>query len=417
MDNREHIRDLAKRYMEIATSDQQKQTAELWRSNNSLRKTRPLFFTLTIPYDEFFDFSTIRYEDEPLRSIEIMLATSVHYRVKLKDDFVFNPWVTVNAVLSHPMQDRWGVPCILGEKPRPGGAAAFDPHIIDEKDLNKLRSSPYIVDEAKTHENVETVYDVLGDIIGIYVNKRGLYARDWNMDISTDLARIIGFENLILSVYENPEFLHSIASFMRDTILTDIHAVEDAGNNCLADSMSQIIPFVDELPDPDCNVTGCPTSKTWGFFAAQEFTMMSPKHFYEFILQYQMPIIELFGLTAYGCCEDLTDKIDLMKKIKNLRRISVSPFADTEKCAQQIGNKYVISWRPNPATMVSFGLDEDYVRKDMRKNFAHFKRNNCIFDITLKELETINRSPENLIRWSEIVREEVENYYTDKEVV
>ena len=405
-----HIRDLAKRYMEIANSPRQAELTALWRKHNSLQSTRPLYFIRKVPYNEFFDFSIIQNQEEPLRSIEIMLATSVLYRVKLQDDFVFKPWVTVNAAFSTPPKARWGVPCELGEKMMAGGAAAFEPQLFDKADLAKLKTFPYQIDEKETARRVDIVQDALGGLIGIYVNKRGLYSREWNMDISTDIAKLVGLENLMWDMYDHPDFLHELLGKMRDAVLNDLDAMEQAGTNCLADSINQSIPYANELPLPDWRVTGCATHDLWGFFAAQEYTAVSPKFFEEFLLQYQKPIMERFGLIAYGCCEDLTDKIPLLKKIKNLRRIAVTPFANVPRCAEQIGQDYVASWRPNPSSMIATGLDEAFVRRHLRENFAHFKQNRCLFDVTLKDVETIHHSPEDLIRWSQIVREEIERY-------
>ena len=80
--------------------------------------------------------------------------------------------------------------------------------------------------------------------------------------------------------------------------------------------------------------------------------------FDEFMLQYQLPIMAEYGLVAYGCCEDLTRKIDVLRQIRNLRRIAVTPVADVRRCAEQIGTDYVISWRPNPTDMVCAGWDD-----------------------------------------------------------
>ncbi len=129
------------------------------------------------------------------------------------------------------------------------------------------------------------------------------------------------------------------------------------------------------------------------------------------MFDYQKPILERYGLVAYGCCEDLTYKIDIIKSIENLRRIAVSPFADAKKCAEQIGNNYVLSWRPNPSTAVSFGVDEDYVRKELRKVFDIFDANQCVFDITLKDVETVSVDENALIKWTRIAREEIERRY------
>ena len=69
---------------------------------------------------------------------------------------------------------------------------------------------------------------------------------------------------------------------------------------------------------------------------------MSPKFHDEFLFQYQIPIMEHFGLVHYGCCEDLTRKIDMLRQLKNLRSIAVTPAANLRKCAGQSSlNRYI----------------------------------------------------------------------------
>jgi hypothetical protein len=101
----------------------------------------------------------------------------------------------------------------------------------------------------------------------------------------------------------------------------------------------------------------------WCHCSAQEFALISPAMHDEFLLQYQFPIMARFGLSAYGCCEDLTRKIAMLRKVPNLRRIAVTPRADVARCAEQIGADYVLSWRPNPAQMICCGFDPDLIRK------------------------------------------------------
>ena len=128
----------------------------------------------------------------------------------------------------------------------------------------------------------------------------------------------------------------------------------------------------------------------------------------EFMLRYQLPIMAKFGLSAYGCCEDLTKKIDLLRKIPNLRRIAVAPRADVPRCAEQIGADYVLSYRPNPAEMVCCGYDADHVRRTLRADLAACK--GCIVDITLKDVETVEGQPERLHAWTTIAREVAEDF-------
>jgi len=133
--------------------------------------------------------------------------------------------------------------------------------------------------------------------------------------------------------------------------------------------------------------------------------------FGEFMFAYQKPILERYAVTSYGCCEDLTNKINILKTLKNLRRIAVSPFADLRKCAEQIGDDYVLSWRPNPSDMVSHGVDENYVRKYIHSGIDIMKQNGCIYDITLKDVETVSADPSAIINWTRIVRDEINRAY------
>ena len=90
--------------------------------------------------------------------------------------------------------------------------------------------------------------------------------------------------------------------------------------------------------------------------------------FDEFMLQYQIPIVEKFGLVSYGCCEDLTDKIDVVRQIPNLRRIAVSPMADVAKCAEEIGGDYILSYRPSPTDMVGYDFDPAKIGMLLRRD-------------------------------------------------
>ena len=77
---------------------------------------------------------------------------------------------------------------------------------------------------------------------------------------------------------------------------------------------------------PAANSEPVKRDQLWLFMAAQEFALISPDMHDEFLLEYQLPILKKFALTAYGCCEDLTQKIDILRRIPNLRRIAVTPW-------------------------------------------------------------------------------------------
>jgi hypothetical protein len=165
------------------------------------------------------------------------------------------------------------------------------------------------------------------------------------------------------------------------------------------------MPYARELPDPSPSEDPVKRSQLWGYMAAQEFTLISPQLTDEFMLQYQIPILEKFGLSAYGCCEQMDQKIELAKKIPNLRRIAVTPRSDPRTCAENIGTEYVASWRPNPAETVCCGFDADRIRTLVRGAKEAFDGNGTVFDVCLKDIQTVENQPERLRNFVRIVRD------------
>ena len=96
----------------------------------------------------------------------------------------------------------------------------------------------------------------------------------------------------------------------------------------------------------------------------------------------------------------------MLRSIKNLRSIAVTPAADVKSCAEQIGRDYIISWRPNPTDMVCTGWDESRIRRIIREGIQSCR--NGFFHINLKDIETVQGDPSRLARWMTIVRGEIE---------
>ena len=155
------------------------------------------------------------------------------------------------------------------------------------------------------------------------------------------------------------------------------------------------------LKDPEPN-SPCKRSDIWGFCAAQEMTLISPEFHNEFMLQYQLPIFEHFGAVHYGCCEDLTKKIDMLRQLKNLRSIAITPTADVASCAEQIGKDYVSSWRPNPANMICCGFNPDLITKIISKGVQDTK--STLPHIHLKDIETLEGDITRLKKWVNLVK-------------
>ena len=399
------LREVASRVAELAADPVQDVKRDLWRRHNSLERTRPLIFVRAFAWREVVSPSLEHVCSDPLYAAMEDALLQLEFRGSTGDDYVVEPFFMLPAVLAYPEERsrRWG-PSMSEVRDHASGAFLTTPCIESEADLDKLVMPVHRIDEKKTAERYERAGEAIGDILPVAIDRFPFY-KDFTADISTDLAKLRGLEQIMLDMYDNPGLLHRLAAFLRDAVIKVQDEAEAAGDLRMIDSSNQAQAYANELADPTDYSSPAKPNQLWGFLAAQEFALISPEMHQEFLLQYQIPLMERFGLSAYGCCEDLTEKIGLLKKVKNLRRIAVTPWADDRRCAEQIGGEYVLSWRPSPAEMISRGIDADYVRKTVQAADEIFAANGCIYDITLKDVHRVGGDPANVRRWVTLVRE------------
>lgn len=394
------LRDLAKRYAEIAAKPWQKTRRDLWRKSNSFKGESPLVYIRSFAFSEMPD-SKCLCEDKELAGYEKFFRNRIFWDT-FNDDSIFEPWLTVEAEYECT---GWGIRGVKHYTEEVGCAYKEDYPIKELDDVKKMRMPWHKINEKVTAERVSKIKDIVGDIIAIDVDRASCY-RMWTGDLSCTLGHLRGIENIMMDMMDNSEWLHSLVKYMSDGVMKANDEAEAAGDWGLSASQNQAMPYAEEVKDPAPNVRGIKRKDIWGYMAAQEFTCVSPEMHEEFLLQYQLPIISKFGLSAYGCCEDLTNKIDMLRKIPNLRRIAASPFVNLAKCVEKIGRDYIISYRPNPADMVSYDFNEERIRSILRRDFQILKGTH--FDITLKDVETVEKDTNRVRRWVQIVREEVE---------
>ncbi len=395
------LRDLARRYAEVCQREINTERRNLWRAHNSLRQTRPLLYMRVFACWHEMPESKLACADPLFRQQENTLR-SMLFQASLDDDYVFEPWLTQRASLVLPGESAWGPAFQHIQGDTEHGSWKYDPVLKDLADVRKLVKPFHRIDEAETSRNADRLREAVGDILPVHVDRSTAY-RSWTADIANNLAHLRGMEQIMWDMCDNPEWLHELLAFMRDGILAAQQQAEDAGDWTLANHDNQAMPYAEELADPAPNGASVKRSQLWCFMAAQEYALVSPEMHDEFLLQYQLPILKNFGLVAYGCCEDLTKKIDILRQIPNLRRIAITPWANLASCAEQIGTDYVISWRPNPAEMVCTGFNEAKVRKTITEAVSLCR--GLHMDVTLKDVETVQNDPDRLRRFVRIFRE------------
>jgi hypothetical protein len=132
---------------------------------------------------------------------------------------------------------------------------------------------------------------------------------------------------------------------------------------------------------------------------------------YEFDLYYMRPLMEKCGLAYYGCCEPLDQFIPYLKKMPTMRKIGVSPWANVQSSAEQIGGDYVFARKPNPAN-VSREFNREAVANETVETIEAAMKNKCPYEFVLKDISTVNNKPQNLINWAATVTEIIDRYYS-----
>ena len=402
------LRDLAKQYVDLAADPVHEARRRLWSAHLSRKPTRT---PVLVDYGmhnvwcrQVFGDAAMACEDPFYRGHERWLRMQIfHYSVG--DDYVLEPWIPQHATYETRggvFGEAWGASFDSHKPAADGGAYKVRPFIEHWEDVDKLVPPHHRIDEKATVRNVERLQDAVGDLLEVDVDRRPiLYS--FGADISTTIAALCGLDQLMLNMYDSPNELHRLLAFLRDGILAIQQEAEDAGDFTLTVQHNQAVPYADELERPRPNSGPRRRKDLWGYCAAQEYTLVSPDFHDEFLFQYQLPIMENYGLVTYGCCENLTHKIDMLRQLNSLRCIAVTPSADLERCAEQIGTDYVMSWRPNPTDMVCTGWDEDRIREIIRQGLAVCE--GTYVHVTLKDIETVQGDLERLARWTEIVRQ------------
>lgn len=400
------LRDLVMRYKELCESDRNRENISLWRALNSGRPIRPMIWCNVglLGPDIEAALPDHGIEDKELagaaRHFQKMLWIAT-----IGDDRVFDPWFTARAeMLVHP-EGIWGVSRRTVRDPSSRGWRDM-PVLRNLDDLQQLRATRHKVLNANP-PLAQRLTDIFGDILPVHINRSTVYPKWGGTDLSEAAARLLGLEELLYALYENPEMVHRLMAYMRDAVIENVRQGEKDGDFSTAETQNYMVPaFCDDLPDPLDHTYGTKLNQLCFFTHAQEFESVSPRQHEEFVLEYQIPIARLFGKVNYGCCETLDTKLDILRRIPNLNKVAAGPRSEVGVYPEQVGGECIISWRPNAAPMVCDGFDPNRVRRLLRDGLE--KTRGCAVEVHLHEPMTVEGDLSRVSKWSAIAIHEAE---------
>ena len=398
------VRELAKTYMQAVNTEKQARMYQRFKDTNDLKLVRPPVLLDEIPWYQLNTDNelTCVCEDERARAAELTFRKGIYYMKHFKADNTLEPFFRIKRAYD---STGIGVAKKSANVKRTDSqntivSNEFEDVLEDESVLEQIHDPVFTLRPDKDADQMEYYTDLLGDSIPIRLYGYG-YCYDSPWDRLTFLR---GVEPILMDMYDRPEYLHALMKKFSSAQQAELDFIEQ---NMDVDNQYSSLHCT---PLAVSGLAENGLKATWYRRMAQSFGIISPAMFEEFEVDYIYPFAERFAYTYYGCCEPLDDRIDILKKIPNLRKIGCSPWANLDKCAEQIGGDYVLSRKPNPAN-VAISTDPEVIRKEIEETVKACIKNGCPYDYVLKDISTVSHRPENLIVWAQTVSDVLDQYY------
>ena len=401
------LRPLVIQYAEIAALPVQKAKIQLWKDHNALRSARPMVLVDQICWNELRvdPFLTPHCDDPYWKGVETDLRQKLYCWKHLPVDMVFNPYISFPKPIENTL---WGLHAEFEQRSQQSDDSLLSVHydniLEEEEDIEKIKMPVITLDEARMAQIREEADRLCEGVIPYRLYGQQIHCGVWDR-----ISEWMGVTNCYMELIDRPEFLHAIMERLTQGLLSQIDQLNKLG---AYDTTTQLThcshTYSDDLPkagaDPDFGTT----ENGWAFGLAQLFTACSPDVTEEFEVPYMNRVFPHFGAVYYGCCERLDDRMDVIAKLKNIRKISCSPWSKKEHFAETMPDWCIMSNKPNPALLATESFDEEAVRRDLRETIAaarHYGRN---LEMIQKDISTVHNDPQRLWRWAEIAMEEAQ---------
>jgi hypothetical protein len=328
----------------------------------------------------------------------------------MKDDHIASPFIEYAPVVR--MSD-FGVPS--GRHVEKGAAAyafCFRPALetLDAGDFARLKHRTFTWmrdEEEQIRQRLEAIFD------GILPVRRRSVAWQFYMPLTSTALDLVGLDQFMVLMYDNPDGLHRLMAFLRDDMMALNRFLEENGLYDLNNEEDHVgtgsTGFTRTLPA--AGFSGKVRAKDrWFTVESQESVGISPAQYGEFVFPYLKELAGLFGRTYYGCCEPVDPVLEYVRTLPGLARVSVSPWANEEKMGQfcrESGVAY--SRKPTPNIISAERFDESQQRDCLAKTVdaAH----GCRLEIIQRDVYVTNDQPERFIRWVELAREVSKDFH------
>lgn len=395
------LRELGGCVAEIAASPENQRIRRRWRDVNALRRPdrAPVWCRPVGAWDELLPESEIRCIDPLGRRLERELR-EILIKHDIGDDTPVESWWPVRTVFDRDPLNTWGLDIHKRAPAEPGGAWTYDPPLRSAADFDRLRLPTLVYNPAATERLLARTHDLLGDALPV----RRVCDVPLGATLGTAAADLRGLTQLMLDCLDAPELLDRLMAHLRDGTLGAMRQVTEAG--LLTPNHYGPMTLSDPIGDQPAGGRLTPKN-LWCMANSQEFDQVSPRLWRRFLFDYQRPILEQFGLVGYGCCENLTRKMDDVLTLPNLRIFVCSAWTNLDRVIEMVADRHVIMWRQKASDVV-FAPDEAVLRHGLEAGLARLR--GCHVQIVLRELQTLAGHLDRLHVWTRLAIDAAERY-------
>lgn len=395
------LRALAGEMAALAVLPEQQVLKRQWVALNRLEMERPLFTIDQVPWHEMNidDALTCRVEDAFFRKVETDMRRQLYKWKYMRDDLLIEKHINIPMAIDGI---TYGISVSEEEARLDEDNDIYSHAYIDqltcEEDLEKLKFPSIHLNEAETKRREEIAHQAFDGFLEVRMDGFTPTFNIWDK-----IVEWRGVDNMLYGLMDEPEFMHKLMDKVTNISLDMLRQLEEKGLLSQPQATTHCAgAWTDELPQEGYNPR--PKAKDlWTYGMAQIFSAVSPQMHDEFEIEYAKHWYDKFGLGYYGCCEPLDNKMHIVRKLPNIRKVAMSPWADINKGAEEIGKEYVLSSKPTPAHLAT-GWDPTLAKKDMDDILTACRKNGCAVEFLLKDISTVLYKPQNLFEWADIVR-------------
>jgi len=405
------LRGLASELAAYASLPIHTEKARLWQRLNDLDSVRPMVWINEIPWHEMDvdDELTLQTEDAWAQDQERDLRRTLYQWRHLPADMVLSDFLACPlAIHSTDFGIVEDVEVARTDEANDIVSREFHIQIRDFDDLEKIRMPQVTHDEAATEFRYQAMCDLYDGIMP--VRKQGqthIWFTPWDY-----LIRWWGVQEAMLDLVQRPDLVHAGVERMVEAWMVELDQFESMNLLSLDANNTRIgsggYGYTEALPGQPYDPGWVRPHNMWGCSNAQIFSDVSPQMQWQFAVEHDMRWLTRWGLTYYGCCEPLDRKIEVVRRIPNLRKISITPWADTANAVEQVGTDYVLSRKPNPNVFARDNWNPELARGQLVE-FLEASRG-CHRELIMKDISTVRYQPQRLWEWAAMAMEEAQRF-------